>query len=283
MKPATFLTSHKNLLYLAVLAGAVFLIFLGSWLGGKITDSAEQKARLYQTATQVSNDDQLNYSIDTKQGRVLAHVSVHSSDLVKFPEMNKSFSYVSKKKEKYVEKQREVCEDTYDSEGNVDGETCRTETYYEWDSKGREDLYAKEIIMAGRKYPTALFSLETERIDAKDIIDGQDGRYVYERAKSGLFGRSWFSGDSEGDIRYSYTVMNLPQSGSIFLNTSEGFSAMFGSKVELHSKSAKELITDAQNASNTQTNIFNVFWTILVLVELIGLGILVYRYNEDLL
>lgn len=278
----TSLIKTKHLLYLAPVAGAVFLIFLGTWIGGLITDSAEQKARLIQTATQASNDEQLNHLIDTKRGRVLAYATVTEADLVKFPEMNKSFPYVNKTKEKYERKEREECEDTYDSEGNVTGETCRTVVYYEWDYEGSEQVQAKEVTMAGRKYSIETFSLRSKGVDAKDIIDGQDGHYVYERSSGGLFGRSIFSSDSVGDIRYSYSVMELPQSGTVYLNTSNGFSAMYGSKVELHSSSAKDMIKSAQDASNVQTIIFNVFWTILVIAELIGLSVLVYRFNEDL-
>ena len=275
----TFLRNKKNLLYLAVLAGAVFLICLGVFICEKITDGAEQKARLYQTAVQVIDDEQLNYSIDTKQGRVLARTTVNPADLVKFPEMNKSYSYVEKTKEEYVEKTRQVCTDTYDAEGNVTGESCHTETYYEWDYVDSEELKATQVTVAGRKYPIDLFSLRTQSIDAKDIINGQEDTYVYERSKGGIFGRAWFSSDTEGDIRYSYDVMQLPQSGTMFLNTSESFRPMFGSKVDLQSKSPQELVKSSRDSVTVYRTVFIILWGILVMIELIALSLVVYQYE----
>lgn len=298
MKRVTFLTNKENLLYLAVLAGAVFLIFVGVWLCEIITDGAEQNARKYQTATRIMNDQQLNHSIDTKHGNILAEVTIKSADLVKFPEMNKSFAKVEKTEERYTEHEREVCETyyrtetrtrtEYDAEGNsyeveytveVPYEECHTETYYEWDYVQEWSETAKEVNMADRKYSIDLFSLSMNSIDAKDIINGQEDKYVYDRTEGGLFGRAWFSEDTVGDKRYSYRVMELPQSGTVFLNVSETLQPVSGGRIDLQSRSPEELVKSAQDAVNTQTTIFTVLWSILVLAELIGLGYVVYQYQ----
>jgi hypothetical protein len=97
-KHAIYSTNKKLALSLAVVAGAVFLISIGVWIEGKIVDGAERKAQMYQTAIQTKSDNEFNYSIDTKQGRILAEVTVNSVDKVKFPEMNKEFSKVEKTK-----------------------------------------------------------------------------------------------------------------------------------------------------------------------------------------
>lgn len=297
---ATYLHNKKKLLYLAVIAGAVILISLGVWIEGKITNSAEQKARIYQTALQVKDSNQLNYSIDTKQGNVFAEVTVNAVDTVKFPEMNKSFPKVRKVEERYTKHEREVCETEYrtetetrteyDEEGNayeveytveVPYEVCETETYYEWDYQQEWNESAQKANMSGREYPLDLFALHMRSIDAKDIIDGQTGQYVINESE-GIFSMDIdiFKEADEGDLRYSYSVLELPQSGTVFLNVSETLRPVYGHKVELLRQKPQELVKNAQKSAQIQSTVFTIFWGLLVLGELVGLGYVVYQYQE---
>jgi hypothetical protein len=298
VKLETFLTNKKLLLSLAVVAGAVFLISIGVWLENKIVDGAEQNARMYQTATQTKNDKEFNYSIDTKQGNMFGNVTVRPVDLVKFPEMSKEFPRVHKEMERYTQHEREVCETkyrtvtkfrtTYDEEGNPTTETyeeeipyeeCHTETYYTWDTVDEWDVEAKEVDMAGRKYPLNLFSFGNRDIDAREIIPGATGKYVMVEADH-FIDIDWLDSGKEGDVRYSYEVLDLPQTGTVFLNSSEALRPVHGSKISLSSTSAEQQVTDARNAANTQKTIFRVFWVFLVLAELFGLGYLVWIYED---
>lgn len=291
--------NKKLLLYLAVVAGAVFLVFVGIPVRYAIVNDAEQEARMYQTAIQTTSDEQLNYSIDTKQGRVLSPVTIKAVGKVKFDEMNKSFSKVEKVEERYTRHTREVCEThyrtetrtrtVYDADGNSSTETytvevpydvCHTEVYYTWDYQQSWDKSAKEVDMAGRKYPIDLFALSTRGVDASEIIDGADGHYTYERTKGGILGRAWFSGDTEGDKRYSYAVLELPKSGTVFLDVSERVQPVLGNKVGLHSQKPDELVKGAQNSVQVKSTVFMVLWVVLVLAELGGLGYAVFRYED---
>lgn len=297
----TYLQNKKIVLSLAVVAGAVFLIAIGVFIQNKILDGAEQKARLYQTAIQTNSDRELNYSIDTKQGRILTPVTIKQADTVKFPEMNKEFPYVKKTEERYTQHEREVCETKYrtetrtetytDSDGDehireveveVPYDECHDETYYSWDFVQDWEVKAKEVDMAGRKYPIDRFSLASRDIDAKDIIDGQTGQYVRNEAQS-LFNLDIhiFDSDDEGDIRYSYDVIQLPQSGTVFLDTTQGLQPVYGNKITLEGDSPANIIKNAQKSAQTESTIFNVFWGILVLGELIGGGYLVWFYEPD--
>lgn len=267
---ATYLANKKRLLYLAVVSGAVLLIFIGVPIEQAITNGAEQQARMYQTALQVDSDEYLNYSIDTKQGRVLAPVTIKSVDLVKFPEMNKEFPYVHKLEETYTQHSRQVC--THDEEGNV--EECHTEYYFTWDTTDTWSLQANEVEMAGRKYPFSLFSLSSHNVPAKEIIDGEDGEYVY------IENKGWLDiglGADEGDIRYSYDVISLPQSGTVFLDVSESVHPAIGNKINLYTENSEDLVKSAQNSVQTKSTIFTVFWTFLVLSVVIGGGYATYN------
>lgn len=296
-KLETYLHNKKLMLSLAVLAGAVFLISLGVWIENKIVDGAEQNARMYQTAVQTRSEKEFNYAVDTKQGRILAEVTVKSVDLVKFDEMNKEFAKVNKTKERYTRHERTVCETKYRTETRtrsvydpatesyttetyteeVPYEECHQETYYTWDRVDSWEKSAKEVNMMGRNYPIDLFALSMNSIDAKDIIPGETGKYVREEADVWI-DLNW--GDDEGDIRYRYDVLELPKSGTVFLNVSETLQPVSGSKVVLHGQKPDQMITDAQNAAETQKTIFRVFWALLVLAELLGLGYLVWFYQD---
>lgn len=298
MKLETFLTNKKLLLSLAVVAGAVFLISIGVWIENKIVDGAEQNARMYQTATQTKNDKEFNYSIDTKQGNMFGSVTVRSVDLVKFPEMKKEFPRVEKTMERYTRHTREVCETKYrtvtkfrtvpDGEGGytseqyteeIPYEECHEEVYYEWDTVDHWELEAKEVDMAGRKYPMSMFSFGTRGIDAREIIEGATGKYVMIEADHWI-DIDWLDSGKEGDVRYSYDVLDLPQSGTVFLNSSGALRPVSGGRIALSSTSAAEQVKNAQNAAETQKIIFRVFWVFLVLAELFGLGYLVWIYED---
>jgi hypothetical protein len=274
LKHATYLTNKKLLLSLATVAGAVFLISVGIWIENKIVDGAERKAQMYQTALQTQSDEQLNYSIDTQQGRVLAQVTVEAVDLVKFDEMNKSFPAVYKEEETYTKHSRTVC--SYDEDGNV--KECHAEYYYTWDTTDSWSLEAQKVKMAGREYPRTMFALPYGSVSAKDIIDGETGRYVVVE-KDHFFDVDIFSNADEGDKRYSYLIINLPQSGSVFLNTTGALRAVFGGHIALDVKTPQELVKQAQNSAHTEMIVLRIFWTILVVGQLGSCLYLVWIYQ----
>lgn len=293
------LNNKKKLAYIGTAIVASLFIYLGFPISNAILNNAEENARKYQTAIQIKDDGQLNYSIDTKQGYLLAYVTVSKVDEVKFPEMNKAFAYAKKTKERYTRHEREVCETyhrsetntrtVYDSEGNASTETyteevpyeeCHTEEYWTWDYQESWEETAKEVSVAGRKYPYSLFNIKTQSIDASEIINGANGHYVYERTKGGIFGRAWLSSDTEGDIRYSYSIANLPQAGTIFADTTSYFKPVYGASFALHGQSAESMVEGAVNAAQTQKTVFIVLWSILILGIIIGGCVLAYRLED---
>ena len=169
---------------------------------------------------------------------------------------------------------------TYDTETyteDVPYEECYQETYYTWDQIDSWEKSAKKVDMMGREYSIDLFSLGMRDIDAKEIIPGETGKYVREEADV------WIDlnfGDDEGDIRYGYEVLELPKSGTVFLDVSEGLLPVFGSKIDLQPSSPEQLVKNAQNDAETQKTIFRIFWGFLVLLELLGLGYFVWFYQD---
>jgi hypothetical protein len=122
-----------------------------------------------------------------------------------------------------------------------------------------------------------LFAFGLRDIDAKDIINGETGEYVREEADTWL-SLGW--GDDEGDIRYGYSILSLPKSGTVFLNVTESLRPVFGRLIDLQDKKPATLVTDAVNAAESQLTIFTWVWSILVII-CIGTGLYfvwVYEY-----
>jgi hypothetical protein len=132
--------------------------------------------------------------------------------------------------------------------------------------------------MADREYPMSLFALPMSSIDAKDIINGETGHYVTVKSEH-VFDIDIFEEADEGDKRYSYNVLNLPQSGTVFLKLSERVQAGFGNKINIDTRDAQTIVKEAHNSVKVQGTVFTVFWVILILAELIGFGYWVWIYE----
>lgn len=268
--------NQRRVLLLALFAAVVFLVFIGVAIEQSITNGAEQNARVYQTALQTTSDKQLNYAIDTKQGNVFAEVTIHQTSTVKFPEMNKEFPAVEKTEETYTRHYRTVCTTVSDGNGGT-RQQCHQETYYSWDETDSWDLVSPKVKMADREYPTTLFALRYASVDASEIVPGATGKYVIKEKDQWI---DWW-GSSEGDKRYSYRVLNLPQSGTVFLNVSEGVKPVFGNKIDLKTEKPQQLVEQAQNAAQAKSTVFTVFWVILIIM-VIGFGVYgIYQHTLD--
>lgn len=257
--------SNKNfklLIWLIPLAVFVFMSLIGLWLLGKIVDRSEQDFKRLNTAIQIQNDEELNYSIDTKQGNILAPVVIKSVDTVKFSEMNKEFIVVERTTERYTRHETKSC----DSDGN-----CITTVYYSWDSWGNNKVESKQIELAGRKYSTSGFRFALTGIKAKDVVPQAKGDYWYPD------GETWWT--SEGDIRYYYKVIHDKTKGSIFANTSSGYlTAHDSGKIEVKNETVKEVISKAESSGRLIKFFFIFFW---IIITILATGILIYYILEE--
>lgn len=284
------LTKKEALLWLVSAAVMVAFISLGIFLHGKILNDTHDKQRLYQTAIKTKNGEEFNYSIDTRQGNILTYGTFHFVDFVKFPEMTKEFSQVIKTEEEYNRHEREVCETHYetetqyetvtDDEGNttteaveveVPVEECHTEEYYEWDYNGSETLEGQKVKLYEREYPSSMFAYGSSRgINASEIVNGATGQYWY---KNGDKGEGFFGigGASVGDLRYRYDVRDASVSGSIFVNTSQGFmKAVEGNIIRVHRESIEERVEKINTEAAWASGGFIALWVILTIGATIG-------------
>ena len=145
-------------------------------------EAREERKQIVKTAVKVKDNEMFNYSLESRQGNIVASGKVKAAKPVKFEEMNKSFMYVKKVKEKYVMKTRTV---TYTDK---DGKThTKTETYWEWDEIDSVSKRSENIVLLGKKYPSKNFELVSARsIDAKEVLDSGDFEYEYNYLASNL-------------------------------------------------------------------------------------------------
>lgn len=204
-------------------------------------------------------------------------------DLVSFPEMKQKFSQVTKSEQEYTRHEEEVCEDTYDSEGNVTGETCHTEVTYSWDFNGSESLQGEKVTLFGREYSSSTFSFGSGRgIDASEIVDGADGHYWYPKGKgSCIF--SWGECDREDNIRYYYSVRDNSVSGSIFVNTSQGYlkPAEGSGAINVGSDTIEGKLKAVESQIAWSSGGFIFLWVLLTIGATIGATVLWVKLLND--
>ena len=256
---------------LLVVLAAILLLPVGFTAKAAIDAGGEKNARMYNTAIQATETDRFNYAIDSHQGKLLGSGHFTPTQLVKFPEMNKEYAWVEKTKEEYTRHEREVCTDTYDSEGNVTGESCHTEVYYSWDYAGSDQLQTPAYKLHGREYPESLFN--------DGVFAG--GKNCSEFMPQGSAG-GWFSDDkgctggyyyTDGDTRYDYRVIEPSGFDAAFIaDVSNGkLDPLGGSFISLERKSVEQMVKDA-NDYHTPGIVFIVFWWVLILGAMGGIA-----------
>lgn len=105
-------------------------------------------------------------------------------------------------------------------------------------------------------------------------------RSIQRKINGGFWGRRWFSEDSEGDLRYSYEVIKLPQSGTIFADTTEALKPVEGSSFRLYNKTAPELVKSVQGEASGWKIGFAITWFVLLAIG-VGFGIAGIYNHED--
>lgn len=251
---------------LIVFLGVPLLLAIGFGIREAINSGGEKNATLYNTAIQTTGAEQFNYAVDSRQGRILGSGEFTPTQKVKFPEMSKEFAYVEKTKYEYTMHTRENC--STDSEGN---ETCTTETYYEWDYAGSDEVISPAFKFHGREYPSSIFSLGNYKHSAEacDFTPGNTGGWF---TKNGCDGSYWYT---DSNTRYAYDVIDNSFTAAFIANVSDGSLQPFkGNSISLENKSQAQLVSDANNYHLPGT-LFIVFWFILVLG---GLGTLAYAW-----
>lgn len=163
------ITKREVIASISILA---FMLIIGLFISGKITDAQMDANEKYNKALKIENAELFQYAMDTNAGNAFVYGDFEAVDTVKFPEIDGEYLNVEKVKEKYTRHTRTV---TY----TVDGKTkTRTEVYWTWDVVNREELTSNKVKLLGIEFNSNQFRLpRAEYITT--IKESHNIRYKY--------------------------------------------------------------------------------------------------------
>lgn len=203
ISPKEFLIS-----IIVVLVALSIAIFINPFIKDKMLDDV----RTYQKALQVENDASMfQYAKQTQVGNVFAFGEMSSVTPMSIPELVNPYSIIEKVTERYTQHQRYVC-DSHDKDGNCT--SGHYETYYTWDTYGRDTYISNEFDFLGVRFQNAQLDLKAKdvlKLSADTVsvsyMNLVHSNYIYKED-------NWF--DSEGDLRFYYKTLPIKFYASLF-------------------------------------------------------------------
>ena len=216
------------------------------------------------TAVKVDQQDDFNYAVDSRQGRVLANgnFSAKTKSLARFDEMTQGFTYVKRTKEHYT------------AHTSCSKKSCRT--YYTWDSVGSDESYADKVSIYGREYPANLFDFSKVKqdMDACKITakDTSSGWFSSKHGCSESWGTGYYYIDSND--RYSYEVVPLNFNATFITTTYNGtLQPLNQDHIVLENKSIKEVLVEVGKYH------LYAFWGLAVFLFILTIAAIVIGYQ----
>lgn len=179
-----FTIKKREVLFSVIIITVMLLI--GVVIHGKISDSLMLEYQKYNTALQIENDSDLFvYGMKTNVGNAFVYSELKAIDAVSYPEINGTYMYIEKVKERYTRHTRQVAHTR-----TVNGKTqtyYTTEVYWTWDYAGEENKKCKEVSFCEVVFNSNKFDLpSTEYIDT--IKESSHIRYKYYGIKNSYKG-----------------------------------------------------------------------------------------------
>lgn len=158
------------------------MVALGFLLGGKISDHIAETNEKFTTATQITDDQQFQYALDTDLGNVIAYGKLVAEQPVSADDLDGKYAILTKITERYTRHTREV---TYtDSKGHTHS---RTEVYWTWDEIDRKKDSTETYMFMGASFPADKFSV-TAHQQGDTIYDSRLVRHYYEAVDANMVG-----------------------------------------------------------------------------------------------
>ena len=150
---------------ITILAVMIFFFFL---INGAMEQSKIDKDDQYLSALKVTDKEMFEYGINTNVGDAFAYSTLEAVDTVTYPEIGDKYMYIEKVEQHYTMHTRTVCS------GSGKNRTCRTETYWTWDTVSRESKHSKKIKFYDHVFPY-------------NKIDMPESRYLKTKYKGTIF------------------------------------------------------------------------------------------------
>lgn len=237
------------------------LLTLGMFISGKIQNSVDTKNEALTLAVQISTPGEFSRAMRTNLGRTLSYGTLEGVDLVSVPELNGSYLYIKKVREKYT-----MHTETYtvtDSNGNTQ---VRTRTYWSWDHAGFEDAASSRLTFLGQTFATDKFELNnTHTLSLDDELLADE--CPYRRRGNYLYRGS--------DIRYYYQVVPTAFAGTVDAVLQDG--AISGHASVSPNMTPEEVVERAMKWANVPIIIF---WTVWLGATIGAVVLFVYFDNR---
>lgn len=177
------ITKRELLASVSIIA---IMLLIGVLISGKISEAQLDANEKYNKAIKIDTLDLFEYGMRTNLGNAFVYGDLEAVDTVSYPDIDGSYMYIEKIKEKYTKHTRTVSD--YDDDGNKIRE--HKEVYWTWDIVNRESLKCEEVSFLGHVFTS-------------DKIDIPGGHYINTIKES-------------SKIRYKYYGVDTSFVGTIF-------------------------------------------------------------------
>lgn len=174
--------TKREILFCSIIIAV--MVGLGLWISNPIISSVTQDAEKIVSAVQVKDSAKFDYIMRTNVGDFIGEGMLYTVDPVSIPDIEGQYGKIEKLTQEYEMEMRVVT--TEDEKGNIH---THTETYWEWNTKKREEWEATAVKFLGKtfkpkdilfKYCTSYY----KTIEAPKQLFHDDVRYVYYVAPS---------------------------------------------------------------------------------------------------
>lgn len=205
------------------------MLLIGIFISGKISDNQLDRNEIYNKATKIETPELFEYGMRTNIGNAFVYGNLEAVDTVTYPEIGGEYMYVEKVEQHYTMHTRTVCS------GSGKNRTCRTETYWTWDTYGREDKTSKKIRFLGYIFKS-------------DKIDLPSAEYIETIKTSSM-------------VRFKYYGTKIKHKGTIFTKLKNSTVTQNSSFYE--DMKIDETVERLTDESNFWVIVFWVIWIVL--------------------
>lgn len=190
------ITKRELLASVSIIA---IMLLIGVLISGKISEAQLDANEKYNKAIKIDTLDLFEYGMRTNIGNAFVYGDLEAVDTVSYPDIDGSYMYIEKIKEKYTKHTRTVSD--YDDDGNRIGE--HTEVYWTWDIVNRESLKCKEVSFLGHVFTSDKIDIPGNHyIDT--IKESSKIRYKYYGVDTSFVGTIFT------DLRFDTITDNTP-------------------------------------------------------------------------
>lgn len=211
------------------------LLLIGLLISNEISNHQLDQNEVYNKAVKIEDSDLFSYGMRTNIGNAFVYGELETVDPVSYPEIDGTYMCIEKVKEKYTKHTRTVT--TRDKKGHTKTEK---ETYWTWDTVGREEQCCKQVRFSGMVFPSSKFNLPSSH-------------YIDTLKESRL-------------IRYKYYGTDTTHTGTVFTELKDG-------TVSDHTEFYKDCTIEETIRMLESLNwsiLFWIFWAVLVIVCVFG-------------